>query len=173
MDEAVTLPAGAALEERSRSLLIEMLVCVRHTQDTPLYFGIDGQRVAGRALSLVEAGQELCDCGLLDAPRVVATIERLARVALGAPALVPVAPVTRVARGGLPSVRARPEPLPLQSLLAEWLEQTHQRMRAVHPLALDLLGLRVRGEGDREIATQLDFGLRLTRRITADMRSAW
>ncbi len=58
-------------------------------------------------------------------------------------------------------------------VLVEWVRTVHRTMRQVHPTALDILVSRVRGEELREIAEELDLGLRLVRRLLAEMEEAW
>lgn len=143
-----------------RSLLAEMLASVRHTQDTPLYFGIDGHRVAAAALRTARARVGEDDPTLANTAALMSGIEDLARQALD---------------GTRPTASAREADDGAASLayqLGEWMLRTHGRLREVHPLALDILGLLVEGDTAREVAEQLDFGLRLTRRIIADMRAA-
>jgi len=152
---------GVARAERVRSLLIEMLSCVRHSQDTPLYFGIDGQRIVASALSSIEA-----DCVEAESLReypgeVMERIEGLVREALGA------------SHHALDSAAERADSRPLPARLVFWMEGAHDRMRAVHPMALDILGLLVEGETSREVSERLALGLRLIQRICADMRKAW
>ncbi len=161
MIEGVARQADALGPDPAQSLLVEMLGRVRHSQDTPLYFGIDGHRIARAALARVVAGLAEDDSTLASAPHVMARIEELIRAALEVPACE--------GQGHQPN----PTSETLQSQLGEWMLATHQRMRLIHPMALDILGLRVAGESTRVIAEQLDFGLRLTRRILADMRAAW
>ena len=152
---------AAPVAERARSLLIEMLARVRHTQDAPLHFGIDGARIAQAAMSAVDAGLDPVDCLSAHADEVMAALERLAREALGAEA----------ARAT--PVLAALDPTPLTPRLARWMEAAHARLSRVHPLALDILGRRVEGDAQREVAQQLDLGLRLTTRLCAELRAAW
>lgn len=146
---------------RTCPLLIEMLARVRHTQDTPLDFAIDGQRIATDALRAVEARLDDLDSPGTAPEQVMQAIDALVRGVLETPAprAAPVAPTLDSA--------------PLADRLAAWMEQTHGRMRVVHPMALDILGLLLEGRTSREIAEHMEFGLRLTQRITADMRAAW
>ncbi len=144
-----------------RSLLAEMLASVRHTQDTPLYFGVDGHRIAAAALRTAHARVGVDDPTLGDTAVVMSGIEVLVRQALGGfgPTASP--------------CESDHDAAPLSHQLGEWMLRTHGRMREVHPLALDVLGLLVEGDTAREVAEELGFGLRLTRRIVADMRAAW
>jgi hypothetical protein len=61
--------------------------------------------------------------------------------------------------------------LPLS--LANWLQHVNLVFQAIHPAAIDILGLRLEGHEDREIAERVGLGLRLVRRILQDMRLAW
>ena len=146
-------------EDLARTLLTEMLSRVRHSGDTPLDFGIDAPGIAAAALERCAAPPAAHWAALEDQSALVASVDRLAREALEYP------DVARV-----PGAREGP---PEHWGLCSWLERVHRRMAAVHPLAPDILGWRVEGEGSREIADRLGLGLRLTERITADMRAAW
>lgn len=161
MSEPTQLRADLSPDEQMRLLLAEMLASVRHTQDTPLYFGVDGHRIAAAALRTAHARVDADDPTLANAAVLMSGIEDLARQALGSVR---------------PTVRAREADdgtAPLVHQLGEWMLRTHGRMREVHPLALDVLGHLVEGDTAREVAEQLDLGLRLTRRLIADMCAAW
>ena len=56
---------------------------------------------------------------------------------------------------------------------AVWLEQLHTVMQEVHPKAIEIMGLRLDGYKNREIAKQLELTVRLVRRIVHDMQQAW
>ena len=136
-------------EDPARSLLAEMLTRVRHSRDTPLDCRIDAPGITAAALEGFADGPRL-----EDPHRLLASVDRIAREAL--------------------ECRDVPDlPSGVGEGLSSWLERAHRRMSAVHPLAPDILSWRVEGETSREIAGRLGLGLRLTERITADMRAAW
>jgi NAD-dependent dihydropyrimidine dehydrogenase PreA subunit len=143
-------PAPALeLEEPARALLAAMLTSVRHSRDTPLYFGIDARGIVAAALDKTSF-PSACE----DQRRALVAMDRIVGEALGC--------------GSAPRARG-----PETSPLVAWLGRVHRCMVAVHPLATDILSSRVEGETSREIALRLDLGLRLTERIGADMRAAW
>ena len=55
--------------------------------------------------------------------------------------------------------------------LALWLEKFYEVMQDVHPAAIEIVGLRVDGCQDREIAERLELGLRLVKRVVHDIRA--
>lgn len=136
-------------EETARALLVAMLTRVRHSRDTPLYFGIDAPGIVAAALDKTSLPSALED------PRpVLAAMDRIVGEALGCGR----------------AARERPRG---PARLEVWLRRVHRCMVGVHPLAADILSSRVEGETNREIALGLDLGLRLTERIGTDMRAAW
>lgn len=93
----------------------------------------------------------------------------LVRAALGADAERPgdvraVTALTAQALGG-PASSAAPS-------LADWLARLYPAFRAVDPHAFEILVRRIDGWSDREIAVDLDLGLRLAGRIARDLASA-
>ncbi len=158
--------AASPLEESARALLVEMLASVRHSRDTPLYFGIDAPRIVAAALEKTAAGLPANALPLEDPGCVLVAIDRIASGALACRDVLVEGvrePLTAHTSGAAQA----------PALLVAWLGRAHRCMVGVHPLAADILGLRVEGETSREIAERLDLGLRLTERITADMRTAW
>lgn len=145
--------------EYAHALVAEVLGCVRQACDTPLRFGIDAPQIAARAIERVETTRAQA----FDPARFTASLDRIVHDALD---LEP--------RAATPDAGpdAGPEGQDPTVVLAAWLAGVHHRLGEAHPLALHILGLRVEGGADREIAERLDLGLRLTQRITADMRTA-
>ncbi len=56
--------------------------------------------------------------------------------------------------------------------LASWIAALHARLRGSHPLAFAVAALRLDGLDDALIATRLDLGPRLVRRIRLDFAEA-
>lgn len=56
--------------------------------------------------------------------------------------------------------------------LATWLERCCAIVNDTHPQAMDVVGLRIEGYSDREIAAQLGMGMRLAARIVRDVLAA-
>ncbi|MAG58960.1 MAG: hypothetical protein CMJ83_21950 [Planctomycetes bacterium] len=138
---------------RAKTLLVEMLACVRHTGDTPLHFGIDAARIVAASLDTTRAAAP--SIAHDDPVRVCRTFDRLVTEGLELP--------REDGAEGECSGEA----------FVSWLERTHRVLSAVHPLAVDILSLRLEGETPREISRRLELGLRLTHRIMEEMRQAW
>jgi len=58
----------------------------------------------------------------------------------------------------------------METLLGEWLSGWHRHLRAIDPLAAEIVLLRLRGFGNRAISEGLETGLRLVNRIVTDIR---
>jgi hypothetical protein len=146
--------ARGDLEETLRPLLQEMLARLRRYRDTPLQDGIDSAGIVQAALRLFSAGPSAAGPGHFpDLKSVQFVLDGLVARALGA------GPLDRAGSNG--------------AGLAGWLEHLHATLRAVHPAAVEMVGLRVEGCQDREIAERLGLGLRLLKRILRDLRAAW
>jgi hypothetical protein len=56
-----------------------------------------------------------------------------------------------------------------QHPLAAWLKRGRVLMQRVHPLAMEIVELRVQGRDNREVADRLGLGLRLVKRLVGDV----
>lgn len=155
------------LAEQLRPLLKEMLACLRRHRDTPLQEGIDSAGIVQAAMRTVSAGPRASGSShLADLEIDPAILDGLIAGALRdehdlAESQPPVPSGGRLDRSAGNGAG-----------LAVWLEQLHAELHATHPAAIEIVGFRVEGCQDREIAQRLGLGLRLVRRIIHDLRQA-
>ncbi|MCC6420950.1 MAG: hypothetical protein IT429_22165 [Gemmataceae bacterium] len=166
----------SSLEETVRPFLLEMLARLRSQLDTPLSADTD-------SVGIVRAAWQQCFAGAADVASpgrdpdtIVGALESLIHRALGEesghrrdePAQLcggPRSPVGDCAT----QVAAWLD----QFQLAAWLDRLQTALRRIHPRAVELVGLRLEGVANREIAQRFDWGLRLVQRILHDVRLAW
>jgi len=163
--------SGPAAEKNLASLLQGMLIPIRRARATPLQFEIDSTGIAESAL--VEF--------LADAPTgtfetrddwkpVTKALDDLIEQLLDEEPNLPSS-----GRSHLPRLESRGASSGSRQLhpLAAWLDRFFNVMRTVDHRAFEILGRRLEGLHDRDIAAQLDLGLRLVQRIQQDMRASW
>jgi hypothetical protein len=177
----------ADLEQKLQPLLQEMLAGVRRYLSTPLQEIIDSAGISAVALRNLNSSNGDRESGpdhLRDWWTVKAVLDQLVERSLsdetnsfvGWDKLAKRAPAHEpYHNAGGPAL-----PLPHPTLdpggphpLAAWLEQFYTVIREVHSRAFEIVGLRIEGYTDRDIAERLGLGLRLVRRMISDMRLAW
>lgn len=147
-----------------------MVDCIRSAGHTPLQFRIDSAAIVDAALKRLSNGGLLG--GLPEPAEAAAVLDSLVLDALAE------TPERRdlqssPPRAGEPAAEAAgPIDGAAFRALAAWLERLYTGLRGVDPRAVEILGLRIEGLGDREIAEELELGLRLVRRLVLDMRAA-
>lgn len=62
---------------------------------------------------------------------------------------------------------------PVGTSLVAWLDRLYRAIRGVHPVAIDILALRVEGYVARDIAERLGLGLRQVHSMMHEMRARW
>jgi hypothetical protein len=160
--------ARRELEEKLQPLLQEMLARLRRYRDMPLQDGIDGAGIVQAALRSLSAGPSAAESSHLPDLGVVKVIlDGLIERALGDEGHSQEGERSVPAAGRLDGAGGN------GAGLAVWLEHLHAALRGAHPAAVEIVGLRVEGCQDREIAQRLGLGLRLVRRIIRDLRPAW
>lgn len=165
-------------------LLQNLLIPIRRARDTPLQFEIDSVRIVRAALknfmagisdqdkerlrerdAVVAALDELIDRSLLDKRDRRETAERSPQGKQES--RDDNRESTRPGRATQPIDESLPR------ALAAWLDRFFTVMREVDHRAFEILGLRMEGFGDRDIAARLETGLRLVKRIVGEMRVSW
>lgn len=145
----LTLDAETALP-----LLQRMLSLVRRSRETPLQFEIDSERIAAAALD------EFGGSYLFQHTRLTQDLAILNQL------------IHRILSGEGEPLKVDRGPARVGSIAA-WLEQVYQLARAIHPQAIDMLGLRLQGFESRDIAEHLVLGRRLVQRVLSDMQVEW
>lgn len=178
--------ARADLEEKLQPLLQEMLAGVRRYLSTPLQEIIDSAGITTVALRNMNLSNGDCESGpdhLRDWWTVKAVLDQLVERSLSDE--TPLVGWDKLAKqssahqpphnAGGPALRlTHPTRDPDGTHpLAAWLEQFYTVIREVHSRAFEIVGLRIEGYTDRDIAERLGLGLRLVRRMISDMRLAW
>jgi hypothetical protein len=162
------------LEEKYFALLQVLLTLLRRARETPLQFGIDSDGIVTAALRefLSQAPQTRSGPNQ-NWPLVTAALDRLLVRSLGGNTHQPfAAPVTKGCRVlSAPDAQSFEEPVPHP--LAVWLERLFAILSEIQPRAVEIVALRVEGFEDRDLAERLGLGLRLVRRIVADVRTNW
>ncbi|MFQ5459984.1 MAG: hypothetical protein ACE5EL_04250 [Anaerolineae bacterium] len=181
-------PGEAILAEAHLApLLAGLLRRARLARHTPLHFDIPAEAIARAAAAdfATETPAAVLeswgDWGAVTAAltdlvwrRIDATSEGDVAPGRRAPATAPPAQTPpAIHPGPTRGVGAAPAwflAAPVPHPLATWLEEMYEAMRAVDPAAIDIVTLRAQAYGDRDIAGRLDLGLRLLRRVLADLR---
>lgn len=60
-------------------------------------------------------------------------------------------------------------PGPRERSAADWLDRFYRAARTIDPHVFEIVALRLRGLDERDIARRLGTGMRLVRRILADL----
>jgi hypothetical protein len=158
------------LEVELHPLLQALLAHVRRARQTPLQFGIDSEGIVAAALK--DLGSSEGRSGPWeDGPIVTAALNKLVDRFLQNE---PMSSVTEGRSPRLkPSTRRDSGDTNASHPLANWLDCLYTTMSDVQPRAIEILGLRVEGFQDRDIAERLGLGLRLVKHIIEDMRVHW
>jgi hypothetical protein len=164
------------VKEKWYPLLQALLIQLRRSRQTPLQFGIDSEGIADAALLEFFDGVQGDSRQRLDWQLATGALDGLVAQCLqlecsspGEEALISSGfpnPHSRCEMSAL-ALDATPHPLVL------WLERFYTVMSEVHPQAIDIVGLRVEGFEDRDIAKRLELGLRLVKGIVRDMHVNW
>ncbi|MCI0626862.1 MAG: hypothetical protein L0387_35315 [Acidobacteria bacterium] len=179
-----------SLKEKLYPLLQALLAQLRRSRETPLQFGIDSEGIVTAAMKDFLAGVtdeqpgqwrdwQLVTVALdeliaqflephCSSRREEAHLQfgiRNSEFGIDWGLLRSVAPIEW--RGTRTTNTASPH------ALVVWLERFYTVVREVQPRAIDIVGLRVEGFQDRDIAERLGLSLRLVKRIVQDMRVNW
>jgi hypothetical protein len=178
------IDARRDLEQRLRPLLQDLLTRVRRTKETPLRFGVEDPGIVDAAVADFLAGDVDVELGRVQDWTVVQGIfDMLIERALDdddtrqAPEHRPLCveqPGPGHRDGNDPSTDSAEPPVQTgQHPLAAWLTRGRVLMQRVHPLAMEVVELRVQGRDNREVADRLGLGLRLVKRLVGDVRASF
>jgi len=144
-----------------------MLEPMRDNDDTLLHFEIDSQAIAksvwGNFITSLSASEAQ---HLRDWPSIESALSDLVQQALNGHSSSP-ATADNTGETQLSTIDKN------TSSPALWLERLISMMRAINYRTLEILALRIEGFDDRDIAEQLETGLRCIKRITKEMQLAW
>lgn len=162
-------------DENLRDLVQHLLNPIRRATDTPLQFEVNSAAIAEAALADYRAGESPAPLDPHDPwGAVTAALDTLILKSLDGET-IPRSSESAIHADAPPGdgVVIGAEAGNAHHPLAAWLKRFFHVMRKVDHRAFEILGRRVEGLHDREIAAQLDLGLRLVKRITRDMRASW
>ncbi len=181
------VPAGLAGAEKFQPLLHELVVRVRRFRETPLQEDLDSQGIAQASLHSFLSGipeQERGPFRNWETTRTALDSLVLGVLLGDRPSAIGHRP-SAIGQKDCDSTDSRQPTADSRQptadgsgsgkppALAAWLDRFHQTLGEVHPKAFDLLGLRLEGCSNRDLAQRFGMGLRLVQRILGDLRLAW